>query len=36
VCLAAFSANFSAIAPPAAKKVIFAFEKSYFSRSWTS
>ena len=30
--LAAFSANFSAIVPPAAKKVISAFEKSYVSK----
>ena len=30
--LCSFSANFSEIFPPAAKKVIFAFEKSYVSK----
>jgi len=30
--LAAFSANFSEIFPPAAKKAIFTFEKSKFSK----
>ena len=33
---AAFSANFSEIFPPAAKKAIFTLEKSKFSRSKTS
>jgi hypothetical protein len=34
--LAAISAKFSEIFPPAAKKVIFTFEKSKVSRSITS
>ena len=34
-CLAAFSANFSEIFPPAAKKAIFTFEKSKSSNSLT-
>jgi len=35
-CLAAFLAYFSEIVPPAAKKVIFTFEKSNVSRLKTS